>query len=192
MNEKLDAEICSKYPKMFVNRHADMKTTAMCWGFEHGDGWYNIIDALCSNIQHHIDWSIKNNQADIEHNKMLADMKAGNFEEFNRRSELWADDYKNRVLKEHMASGPRRVREIVPQVVVVQVKEKFGSLRFYYDGGDDVIRGMVSVAESMSSRTCEKCGAPGKRVGGGWITTLCKTHAEEAGIFETEEESNDI
>ena len=29
MNEKLDAELCSAYPKLFANRYADMQTTAM-------------------------------------------------------------------------------------------------------------------------------------------------------------------
>ena len=65
------------------------------------------------------------------------------------------------------------------QVNVNQVKEKFGSLRFYYDGGDDYIHGMVSLAESMSGVTCEKCGDVGIPRNGGWIRTLCDTHEEE-------------
>jgi hypothetical protein len=47
------------------------------------------------------------------------------------------------------------------QVVANQVKEKFGGLRFYYSGGDDVIQGMVHMAEHMSYKTCESCGSPG-------------------------------
>lgn len=191
MNNKLDSTLCSKYPKMFANRYADMKTTAMCWGFEHGDGWYNILDALCGNIQSHIDWSIKNNQFDIEHNKMLADMKAGNFEEFEKKSSAWASDYRERIRADYLKSEPRKVREPVPQVVLSQVKEKFGTLRFYYDGGNEVIRGMVSMAESMSARTCEECGNPGRTRGGGWIRTLCDTHAEKAGYYTTEDEENE-
>jgi hypothetical protein len=27
----------------------------MCWGFDCGDGWYNIIDSLCQKIQDHCD-----------------------------------------------------------------------------------------------------------------------------------------
>ena len=72
-----------------------------------------------------------------------------------------------------------RQSEIVPQVVVGQIKEKFGGLRFYYDGGDEQIRGMVSMAEAWAARTCETCGAPGKRRDGGWIKTLCDTHEAE-------------
>jgi len=66
-----------------------------------------------------------------------------------------------------------------PQVVVAQIKEKFGGLRFYYDGGDDKISGMVSMAESWAGHSCEKCGAPGKSRSGGWIRTLCDHHEEE-------------
>lgn len=145
MKTELDEQLCAKYPKIFVNRHADMKTTAMCWGFECGDGWYNILDKLCGNIQSHIDWSIKNNAWDLEWNK------------------------------EH-PEEPRTVREIVHQVVATQVKEKFGGLRFYYDGGDDYISGLSSMAESMSVVTCEDCGAPGQQRSGGWIRTLCNLH----------------
>jgi hypothetical protein len=65
------------------------------------------------------------------------------------------------------------------QVVVSQVKEKFGTLRFYYHGGDKVVDGMVRMAESMSAVTCEECGNSGERRGGGWIITLCDTHAKE-------------
>jgi hypothetical protein len=66
-----------------------------------------------------------------------------------------------------------------PQVVVEQIKEKFGGLRFYYQGGDDTIQGMVHMAESWADHSCEECGAPGKRRNGGWIRTLCDHHEEE-------------
>jgi len=68
---------------------------------------------------------------------------------------------------------------VVPQVVVTQIKEKFGGLRFYYDGGDDRIQGMVSIAESWAEHTCEECGKPGKSRSGGWIKTLCDEHEAE-------------
>ena len=55
MTIELDEKLCTKYPKIFINRQGDMRTTAMCWGFECGDGWYNIIDRLCSYLQFHTD-----------------------------------------------------------------------------------------------------------------------------------------
>ena len=131
MRQELDKLLCEKYPKMMVNRNKNMQETCMCWGFECGDGWFNILNQLMSNIQHHIDW---NNQ---------------NFEK-----------------------GYKQYKQVT-QVTLDQVKEKFGTLRFYYSGGDDVIDGMVRMAESMSGVTCEECGSPGKRVGGGWVHTYC-------------------
>ena len=145
MRKDLDEQLCAKYPKIFKDRHGDMRQTAMCWGFECGDGWYNIIDRLCANIQHYTDWNNENH-----------------------------------------AKGYKQYKE-VPQVVAVQVKEKFGTLRFYYDGGDDTISGMVRMAESMSAVTCEECGAPGTTRGRGWIYTACDAHTkEEHKIDETE------
>ena len=55
-----------------------------------------------------------------------------------------------------------------------QVKEKFGGLRFYVQGSDDFIDGIIDLAESMSYRICSKCGnqsMPQKKRG--WIYTLC-------------------
>ena len=67
----------------------------------------------------------------------------------------------------------------VPQVVVEQIKEKFGGLRFYYQGGDDEISGMVRMAEAWADHSCEECGTPGQRRNGGWIKTLCDKHEAE-------------
>ena len=69
--------------------------------------------------------------------------------------------------------------EVVPQVVVDQVKEKFGTLRFYYQGGDEYVNGAVSLAESMTGQLCETCGGLGKQRNDGWIRTLCDVHEAE-------------
>jgi hypothetical protein len=134
MKQELDKLLCEKYPKMMVNRNKNMQETCMCWGFECGDGWFNILDQLMGNIQHHIDWK-------------------------------------------------NRKEEVVPQVTLDQVKEKFGTLRFYYTGGDDYISGLVSMAESMSGITCEGCGSQAKTNWpkaenggiGGWVRTICSS-----------------
>jgi hypothetical protein len=81
----------------------------------------------------------------------------------------------------------RKVPDAVCQVVVDQVKEKFGTLRFYYSGGDERIDGMVRMAESMSGLTCEECGAPGKSRGGGWVRTLCDEHAGDREVDEDDD-----
>ena len=134
MKQELDQLLCEKYPKMMVNRNKSMMETCMCWGFNCGDGWYNILNLLMSNIQHYTDWN-------------------------NKNFEKGYTQYKQ-----------------VPQLTLDQVKEKFGTLRFYYTGGDEHISGMVRMAESMSGVTCEECGSPGETKGQGWLVTLCETH----------------
>jgi hypothetical protein len=122
--EKYDAfakQMEERFPKMFSEPYG---------GFAVGEGWWPIIESLCSTIQGHINWKNKTS-------------------------------------------------EVVPQVVVAQIKEKFGGLRFYYEGGDEQVRGMVYMAESWAAHACETCGAPGKSRSGGWIKTLCDEHEAE-------------
>jgi len=54
-----------------------------------------------------------------------------------------------------------------------QIKEKFGTLRFYFSQETPYMRGAIAMAESMSSVICEDCGCPGEERSGGWIRTLC-------------------
>jgi hypothetical protein len=46
----------------------------------------------------------------------------------------------------------------VKQIKVVQVKEKFATLRFYVDGGNDRTQSIVSFVEYMSGYICERSG----------------------------------
>lgn len=64
----------------------------------------------------------------------------------------------------------------IQQVQAVQVKEKFGSLRFYTYGGDDFIYDLIDAAERESMDTCEECGSREKvtQSKNGWITFLCE------------------
>ena len=180
MKQELDKLLCEKYPKMMVNRNKNMQETCMCWGFECGDGWFNILNQLMSQIQHHIDWKEKQRAGAIKYNEMAAQAKAGNFDLFEETMKaLPNDEYKEKRLAEIVAGDFRPVPESIPQVTLDQVKEKFGTLRFYYQGGDDYISGMVSLAESMTAVTCENCGNPGSCRGGGWVHTYC-TPCEEA------------
>lgn len=59
------------------------------------------------------------------------------------------------------------------QVRVAQVKEKFGTLRFYVDNGNPEVQAAIQMAEVLSGRTCESCGSPGEKRGGGWVKVRC-------------------
>jgi hypothetical protein len=177
MKPELDEELCKKYPKIFRDRHASMMTTAMCWGFECGEGWYSIINHLCSNIQGHINWKRKERARDLRFNRALKRALAG-----DKSSLIKYHTYKGsisefvmrRVEEDISAAEFRDLTPKINQVVAEQVKEKFGGLRFYYRGGDEYISGLVRMAESMSYVTCEVCSSPAKQTTGGWIVTMCK------------------
>lgn len=119
MSPDLDKKLCTDFPYIFKDRHGKIMDTAMCWGFDCDDGWFQIIYDLCSKI-----------------------------------SEL--DD----------------------KVYATQVKEKFGTLRFYINGGDELIYDLIDKADQQSGVTCEICGKQGKLRGTGWFKTLCDEHAE--------------
>ena len=57
---------------------------------------------------------------------------------------------------------------------IIQVKEKFGTLRFYINEGTDDIHRRIAKAEMESATICEATGKPGKlRNDLGWWRTLC-------------------
>lgn len=133
MKPELDKKLCEKYPKIFVDRHAPMQVTAMCWGFECGDGWYPILDELCSKVQEECDLTGE-------------------------------------------------------QIKATQVKEKFGTLRFYTDYTSDKIRDLIEEAAKKSAETCERCGNPGKVRGKGWYYCACDDHTDKEDLCQTNHE----
>jgi hypothetical protein len=187
MKKELDEYLCKTYPRMLVNRNKSMQETCMCWGFECGDGWFTLLDQLMGNIQNHIDWKIKQRAWAMEYNEMATQAKAGNFELFEKSmATVTNPEYKEKRLKEIVEGEFRVLPEVVWQVTLDQVKEKFGTLRFYYTGGDEYISGLVSMAESMSGVICEGCGNPAKTSDvdpekgiTGWIRTECKPCADK-------------
>lgn len=73
---------------------------------------------------------------------------------------------------------------------VLQVKEKFGGLRFYTSlppievGGSEeivkAVRSLIGDAEAKSYKTCEVCGAPAERDEDNvWMRTVCELHKKD-------------
>jgi len=172
MRKELDEALCAKYPLVFKDRNADMRTTAMCWGLECGDGWYNLIDVLCGLLTS----EYRGAQSRYEY---LMQAGVGGI--------LYGT---KTVTQEDIDQAKAKLDEETLKVpVAVQVKEKFGGLRFYVQAATDKHHQYINFAESMSYRTCEECGAPGKTYTDGWHMTLCDIHAamngkEEEYVYE--------
>lgn len=65
----------------------------------------------------------------------------------------------------------------------VQIKEKFGGLRMYSENGNEVIKGIVSLAEELSYKTCEVSGFPGSiHIKNYWLKTLSEEEAKKLGF----------
>lgn len=194
MKKELDEILCKKYPKIFRDRNAPITKTLMCWGFDCGDGWYNIIDKLCANIQNHIKNTRSHRLYALKYNRALARAIKGDLDSFEKYfykgNDVKSIEYaKNMASKDLERKKFRKVPEACSQVVASQVKEKYGTLRFYVYGGDEFIQGLISMAESISAVTCEHCGNSGKIRDGAWIRTLCDTHAVESGYTEDDDEN---
>jgi hypothetical protein len=183
MKQELQEKLFSKYPKIFGDRTKPMTETCMCWGIETGCGWYDLIDTLCESLTYTYTTSI---EVDEEDGKRLG-----------------IKPYKSEVGDSYYFTVEP------PQVIATQVKEKYGTLRFYYrfeldekiiylletkkypdlekvnDRFYNFIDGVVHFAEIASGRTCEITGQSGElhASGGsmdGWLKVLNKEYAKTA------------
>lgn len=154
MTPELDKYLVRKFPEIFKHRHASPAQSCMAWGLAVGDGWFNLIHALCSQVQSTIDRV-------VEENKRIQ----------QKAKELAHTD--NSIVEALLATQKQ-----VPIFVAEQVKEKFGTLRFYYYGSHE-FDALVEMAEELSATTCEECGAFGSIRDGGWLRTLCDEHAKD-------------
>ena len=65
----------------------------------------------------------------------------------------------------------------------VQIKEKYGTLRLYYNGVPEEIYDEIEAWEDkydrLSEKTCIHCGKPAKYMSIGWISPWCEDCAKE-------------
>lgn len=128
MQEPLEDLLCQRYPAIFEYRRKSTADSLAPWRVMCGDGWFDLLDTLCAQLQ-------------------------------------FATD-----------------RSGAPQVIAVQVKEKFGALSFYCYDASDAQRGMIAMAGALSARLCEQCGKPGQVLVHNSIhQTRCAEHAPHAG-----------
>lgn len=182
MRRDLDEKLCAKYPEIFRDRHKPMTETAMCWGFACGDGWYPLIDTLC----HLIMSDVRMIRRDLENTR-------------RKLAQPDLDDWgKQYYTQERLEKLEKRLKEAEDELPIAgQVKEKFGTLRFYVDRGNDRQHAYINFAECMSATICEECGAT-KDVHQtiGWVRTTCVPCAkknnlmEDLDIPETEQETD--
>lgn len=166
-HDNFHAKMAEKFPRYF----GEGKRYG---GFAIGEGWYHIIESLVSEIDHYTKWrrnmranDLRKLRAKNKGMEALIDFMSGK----KGRVSDWDITRAEEAMENDLNITPK-----VKWIEVQQIKEKFGGLRFYYNGGNDEISGMARMAELWASRTCETCGNLGERRSGGWIRTLCNEH----------------
>lgn len=67
------------------------------------------------------------------------------------------------------------INSVNPDIEILQIKEKFGSLRFYYAPTSDEIDEIISKYECLSAHICASCGKPDvPQTKNGWIYPICR------------------
>ena len=146
-------------------------------GFAIGEGWYPIIESLVSNIDHYTKHR-RNCRANDLRKQRAKDKGMDALIQFMAGKKHTPSDWDIERAEDAMVD-PIDITPKVEWIRIQQIKEKFGGLRFYYDGGDAEVSGMVRMAEAWADRSCEECGNKGVRRSGGWIRTLCDEHEAE-------------
>lgn len=131
-----------------AKRHPDLFQKSEVDYFECGDGWYDILDILCGKLN----YPVHQCRSIIQHYINLNDQD------------------------KEAAEQAKLVIALDNLPTMRQVKEKFGTLRFYADGVSDVQQAYITFAESMTGRVCQDCGNRGESRNDGWVRVLCDEH----------------
>jgi hypothetical protein len=152
-----------------------MTETAMCWGCECGDGWYNLLDSTLYGIHHHYKHLEELHNSRQKERKFTKGYLRAAYRDLKYKVKRWG--YKWFSTEEFYF--PR----------LSQVKEKYGELCIYMWSSDDFTKGCIATAETLSGKVCEVCGSPGSLncydengvfIEGfaGWLRCRCKEHIE--------------
>lgn len=178
MKEELQKKLFEKYPKIFGQKDLPMTQTAMCWGISCGDGWYDIIDTLCAHLQNIVDKPYE--EIEIYQRLINQEKEKNALQKEMSKDLILSSEETIAKYQEYIESWKKK---IIPQLEAVQVKEKFGGLRFYLSGYpiqpeiDAKVSAYINFAESLSYKVCSECGnkSDPDEEERGWIYTLCKS-----------------
>ena len=92
--------------------------------------------------------------------------------------ETWLDDMPSGWRKAFGLQMCQEIQDVIDRdhitdYSVSQVKEKFGYLCWYDNGGNRAIQDIISKYEKISTQTCMFCGRPAEYVTRGWIGYYC-------------------
>lgn len=173
MDQNLEDKLVKRFPLIFKDYRGDMRQTCMVWGFECGNGWFDLLYDLCLDLEY------LSRGKNIEIIAVQVKEKFGGlrfyyttrqpetiFSELSRKFQNWMFNHKYGVAYWKL----------------VHLKEKI-----LWKSIETKIENRVNKAEQDSYKICEQCGAPGKQMGKFWIYTMCNKCAKEKGVFHDQE-----
>jgi len=196
--EDFEQYLMTKYPSLFYHNEKGEIQSPSC-GIWCPTGWERLIEDLCEAIVQYTKHTYRTKSVPTKrvrfytlkgfvaalrwsHSKLI---KIYNKAPLNSR--IGKIEHKARSL---MFKFSTIEKVYAPTITIDQIKEKFGTLRFYYSGGDAKIDGIVTFAEHLSSVTCEQTGERGsmhKR--GYWYKTLSDKQAEPLGYAKNTQDA---
>lgn len=173
MTEAQEKEIYKKFGWIYRHRKRPAQVTCMCWGLSVGEGWYSIIYLLSATLTDYIKktypwhvrlwWKIKE---ELSHPYNYLMEKMPHIFQIKRIAFPGTE-------REKIYYTPRQWFPYGGPHVE-QVKEKFGTLRYYTSGFSDEIESFISKMENETYYTCEGCGNYSTvKNDGGWLSNQC-------------------
>ena len=144
-------ELCEKYPFLIPSNRWSGKRITDCCGLDGEEGYWP------GEPEEHpeYDWSYTE----------LDEMPFG-----------WKKAFGEQICEEIMQELVEH--DCVDQYRILDIKEKYGSLRWYDSGGTEKIYNeIIPKYEALSEKTCIRCGAPATKISTGWISPWCDTCA---------------
>ena len=165
MKPELEKQLVEKYPTLFKFHGGSPKETCMAWGCEHDDGWYDLLDNLCSYItvlmKHSMYLSFKNGITESD--------KDGEY----KGDFVTSPEVRFSQIKEKFA-GLRIYFDVFHDLTEEQLakfdEESYDKeyTKFYKD-----VSSAIDFTEFLSHKTCEICGKKGRVYRDAWWKTLC-------------------
>lgn len=173
MNQQFTQKLYKDFPLLYSDKNKPLSMSLMGFGFECGDGWFQIIydlsKCLTEMIAHQPKFEIRSDfRWNPKHWTWFKPWNSGWRHYLPIKWFLFPECWSFYI-------GPLLIDIAFPRKSfrVVQVKEKYGTLRFYMTYETEEMSEAIEEAEQKSAKTCEACGSVGTMNDGPWFYVAC-------------------
>lgn len=152
MKDEKEKAIIDQFPYMFEYQNNKTPLYPISFGFEHEDGWYNLVGTLIQQISEH-------DPEKIVRISQIKEKFAGLRFYIDYSQPKLLPEKEDNIVEDKDADDDNPVMTLRPPIEKTDTK---------------VIDGLIDYAEALSYKTCEKCGSPGfVWHNKGWLCAVC-------------------